>query len=38
MRSSARASIGIVTKGMDMHSPLGIGIIAGNVPGDGGWS
>lgn len=35
MRTGARAAIGIVAKGVNVHAPLGIGIVSGNVPGDG---
>ena len=35
--SSAGASVGIVAELMDMHAPLGIGVVAGDVVGDGGW-
>ena len=38
MRSGARAAIGIVAKGMDMHATLGVGVIASDVVGDGCWS
>lgn len=30
------AAVGVVTKGVDVHATLGIGIMAGDVPGDGG--
>lgn len=32
--SSGSAAIGVVTKGMDVHATLGIGIVAGDVPAD----
>jgi hypothetical protein len=34
--ASRSAAVGVVTKGVDVEAALGIGIVAGNVPGDGG--
>lgn len=36
VRTSRGASVGVVTKGVDVHATLGVGIMASNVPGDGG--
>lgn len=36
MRAGRGATIGVVAKGVDVHATLSIGIVAGNVPGDGG--
>jgi len=36
MRSSARAAIGVVAEGMDVNAALSVGVIAGDVEGDGG--
>lgn len=36
MRTSGSAAIGVVAKLMDVHATLGIGIMAGDVVGDGG--
>lgn len=35
MRSSRRAPIGIVAKGVDVDATLGIRVIAADIPGDG---
>ena len=35
MRPSARAAVGVVTEGVDVHATLGIGIVAGHIPADG---
>ena len=32
------AAVGVVTKYMDVHATLGIGIVARNVPSDGSWA
>ena len=32
VRSSARAAIGVVAEGMDVHASLGVGVMAGDVP------
>ena len=37
MRSSAGATVGVVTELMDMHAPLSRGVIALDVVGDCGW-
>lgn len=36
MRSGRGASVGVVTKLVDVHSALGVGVIAGNLIRDGG--
>jgi hypothetical protein len=38
VRPGRGAAIGIVAKGVDVHATLGIGIVAGDVPGDLGGS
>ena len=35
MRPSAGAAVRVVAVGVDMHAALGVGIVAGNVVGDG---
>lgn len=37
MGSSGSAAVGVVTELMDVHSTLSIGIVASDVPCDGGW-
>jgi hypothetical protein len=37
MRSSGCAAVCVVTKLMDVHATLGIGIVTGDVPCDSGW-
>jgi hypothetical protein len=32
--TSAGAAVGVVTKSVDVHAALGVGIVAGHVPGD----
>ena len=32
MRAGAGAAVGVVTKGMNMHATLGVGVMASNVP------
>lgn len=32
MWSGAGAAIGVITKGVDVHATLGIGVVAGDVP------
>jgi len=32
VRSGARAAVGVVTKGVDVHAALGVRIVAGNAP------
>jgi hypothetical protein len=34
VRTGASATVGVVTEGVDVHSALGVGIVAGDVPGD----
>jgi hypothetical protein len=36
VRAGASASIGVVTELMDVHTTLRVGVVAGDVPGDGG--
>lgn len=36
MRSGRSASVGVVTKGVNVEAALGVGVLAGDVPGDGG--
>lgn len=36
MGTSGGAAVGVVAELMDVHATLGIGIVAGDVPGDGG--
>ena len=36
MRSSARAAVGVVTKLVDVHATLSIGVVALDVVGDSG--
>ena len=36
VRTSRGAAIGVVTELMNMHSSLGIGVVAGDLPADGG--
>ena len=38
MRTSGRAAVGVVTKGVDVEAALGVGVLARDVPGDGGGS
>ena len=35
MRPRARAAVGVVSKLVDVHATLGVGIVAGDVPADG---
>lgn len=37
MRAGAGAAVGVVAELMDMHAPLGIGVVTGDVPADGRW-
>ncbi len=37
MRASGCAPIRVITELMDVHAPLGIGIMAGDVPRDRCW-
>ena len=36
MRTGTGAAVGVVAELMDMHTTLGIGIVARDVPADGG--
>lgn len=36
MRAGRGAAVGVVAKGVDVHATLSTGIVASNVPGDGG--
>ena len=36
VRAGGSAAVGVVTKGVDVHTTLSVGIVAGDVPGDGG--
>ena len=36
VRAGGGAAVGIVTEGVDVHATLGIGVVARDVPGDGG--
>jgi hypothetical protein len=36
VRAGRGAAVGVVTKGVDVHAALGVGIVAGDVPRDGG--
>ena len=38
MWAGAGAAVGVVTELVDVHSSLGIGIVASDVEGDGGWA
>jgi len=38
MRASGRAAVGVVAEGVDVHATLSVGVLAGDVPGDGGGS
>lgn len=38
MRAGRRAAVGVVAKGVDMETALSVGIVAGDVPGNGGGS
>lgn len=35
VRTGARAAVGVVTEGVDVHAALGVGIVAGDVVCDG---
>ena len=35
MRSGARATIGVVAEGVNVHATLSVGIVAAHIPGDG---
>lgn len=34
VRASRGAAVGVVAKGVDVHAALGVGVVAGDVPGD----
>lgn len=36
VRAGGSAAVGVVTEGVDVHATLGVGIVAGDVPADGG--
>lgn len=36
MGAGGSAAVGVVAEGVDVHTTLGIGVVAGDVPGDGG--
>lgn len=36
MRAGRRAAVGVVTKGVDVEAALGVGVVAGEVIGNGG--
>lgn len=36
VRASAGAAVGVVAEGVDVHAALGVGVVAGDVVGDGG--
>lgn len=36
VRASGSASVGVITEGVDVESSFGVGIVTGDVPGDGG--
>lgn len=36
MGAGRSATVGVVTKGVDVHATLGVRVMAGDVPGDGG--
>ena len=38
MRAGGGAAVGVVTKGVDVHATLGVGIVARQVPRDSGGS
>ena len=38
MRTSRGASVGVVTELVNVESPLSVGVVARDVPGDGGGS
>lgn len=38
MRASGSAAVGVVTEGVNVHTTLGVGVVAGDVPRDGGVS
>lgn len=36
MRAGGSAAVGVVAEGVNVESALGVGVVAGNVPADGG--
>lgn len=38
VRASRSAAVGVVTEGVDVESSLGVGVVTGDVPGDGSGS
>jgi hypothetical protein len=38
VRAGGSAAIGVVTEGVNVHTTLSVGVVAGDVPGDGGVS
>lgn len=38
MGAGRGAAVGVVAKGVNVHAALGVGVVAGDVPGDGGGS
>jgi hypothetical protein len=36
VRTSGCATVGVVTKGVDVHATLGVSVVAGDVPANGG--
>lgn len=36
VRTGGSAAVGVVTEGVDVHTTLSVGVVAGDVPGDGG--
>jgi hypothetical protein len=36
VRAGGSAAVGVVAEGMDVESALGVGVVAGDVPADGG--
>jgi hypothetical protein len=36
VRAGRSAAVGVVTEGVDVEATLGVGVVAGDVPGDGG--
>lgn len=38
MRAGRSAAVGVVAKGVDVHAALSVGVLARDVPGDGGGS
>lgn len=38
VRAGGSAAVGVVTEGVNVHTTLGVGVVTGDVPGDGGVS